>query len=134
MMVVRAAKDLNTGTEITFPYAALDGIDTSKVEQRFKDCDFVCSYEDACRKHLVDLLRLLLEAAVMRERDIQLKFSVGTTDGFPQCFLDSMAKALSGGVYETIDWVETSEEEDDLLYGELREVKYRAHNVIKERR
>jgi hypothetical protein len=43
MMVVRAAKDLNTGTEITFPYEAPDGTDSSKLEQKFKNWDFACS-------------------------------------------------------------------------------------------
>jgi hypothetical protein len=59
----------------------------------------------------------------MRKRGIQLKISVATKNGFPQHFLDLMATILFDKVYKAIDWVKASEEEDDLLYGELREGK-----------
>jgi hypothetical protein len=42
MMIVRAAKDLDAGTELTFPYEAPEGIYTSKAEQKFKNWGFVC--------------------------------------------------------------------------------------------
>jgi hypothetical protein len=42
MMIVRAAKDMDAGTELMFPYEAPDGIYTSKAEQKFKNWGFVC--------------------------------------------------------------------------------------------
>jgi hypothetical protein len=96
----------------------------------------IIQYDDACRDYLelLRILRILRETAAMRLHGIQLKISVGTKNGFPQHFLDLMAATLFHKHYEQIDWVEASEEEDDLLYGESREGKYRGHNVIKQRR
>jgi hypothetical protein len=93
----------------------------------------IIQYDDACRDYL-GLLRILRETAAMRLHGIQLQISVSTKNGFPQHFHDLMAATLFHKHYEQIDWVEASEEEDDLLYGESREGKYRGHNVIKQRR
>ena len=41
-MIVRAAKDLDADTELTFPYEAPEGIYTSKVEQKLRNWGFVC--------------------------------------------------------------------------------------------
>lgn len=43
MMIVRAAEDLKTGTELSFPYEAPDGIYTSKSGQKFKSWGFLCN-------------------------------------------------------------------------------------------
>jgi hypothetical protein len=43
MMIVRAAKDMDACTELTFPYEALGVIyDSLKVKQKFKNWGFVC--------------------------------------------------------------------------------------------
>jgi hypothetical protein len=41
-MIVRAAKDMDAGTELMFPYEAPEGIYNSKAEQKFKNWGFVC--------------------------------------------------------------------------------------------
>jgi hypothetical protein len=41
MMIIRAAKDLEAGTELVFPYEVSD--ETTKTEQKFKTWGFVCS-------------------------------------------------------------------------------------------
>jgi hypothetical protein len=43
MMIVRAAKDLDVGTELMFPYEAPEGIYTSETERKFKNWGFVCT-------------------------------------------------------------------------------------------
>ncbi|KAI4661522.1 uncharacterized protein J4E88_010970 [Alternaria novae-zelandiae] len=43
MMIVRAKKDMEAGTELSFPYEAPDGHYTSKVDQKFKNWGFVCN-------------------------------------------------------------------------------------------
>jgi len=43
MMIVRAKKDMEAGTELSFPYDAPDGQYASKVDKKFKNWGFVCN-------------------------------------------------------------------------------------------
>jgi hypothetical protein len=83
MMIVRATKDMDAGTELMFPYEAPEGIYTSKAEQKFKNWGFVCrcalcedikatmSSEVTKRKSLLEQLNRLCDSNV---RDLPPKF------------------------------------------------------------
>jgi hypothetical protein len=85
MMIVRAAKDLDVGTELMFPYEAPEGIYTSKTERKFKNWGFVCtcalcedikatkSSEVTKRKNLLAQLDRLCKSGMIPQ-DMSTKF------------------------------------------------------------
>jgi hypothetical protein len=82
MMIIRATKDLDTGTELTFPYQDADGHYTSRLslEQEFKSWNVVCECilrkDMEHTKHLVATPRHTLWNQMKNIRDSSIGVSI----------------------------------------------------------